>query len=194
MRRRLNRQAVIEAAIAYADEHGLDALTVSALARHLGMAPPSLYAHVPGGLRELRAAICVRGLLDIADRCRRAATGRAGADALRALAHAQRAYARDHPARYAATAFGVDHYQDDDVRRAADEAAAVAADILATCAPDGPARLHAARGIRSAVQGFCALEAAGVFALAVPADDSFAWLVDALVARIVPAAVPGRAG
>lgn len=193
MRKRLNRQAMIDAAVAYADERGLDALTLSALARHLGVATPSLYVHVPGGLGELHAALCVRGLVDIADRCRRAATGRAGADALRALAHAQRRYAHDHPALYAATSFAVDHYRDADVRHAADEAAAVAMDVLASSTLEGQARVHAARGIRSAVQGFCALETAGVLALDVSADDSFEWLVDALITKIVSAATPNHA-
>ncbi|MEU4225058.1 WHG domain-containing protein [Nonomuraea sp. NPDC026600] len=187
MRKRLTRQTTIDGAIAYADEHGIDALSISALARHLGVAAPSLYVHLPGGLRDLRIALSVKGHRDLADRCRRAATGRSGADALRALAHAQRAYAREHPALYAATTFAVDGYDDDEVRIAADEAAAVTTDILAVGSLTGADRVHAARGIGSAVQGFCALEAAGLFALRVPADESFAWLVDALVTKTMEA-------
>lgn len=187
MRKRLTRQTTIDGAIAYADEHGIDALSISALARHLGVAAPSLYVHLPGGLRDLRIALSVKGHRDLADRCRRAATGRSGADALRALAHAQRAYAREHPALYAATTFAVDGYDDDEVRLAADEEAAVATDILAVASLSGAARVHAARGIRSAVQGFCALEAAGLFALRVSVDESFAWLVDALVTKTMEA-------
>ena len=186
MRKRLTRQTTIDGAIAYADEHGIDALSISALARHLGVAAPSLYVHLPGGLRDLRIALSVKGHRDLADRCRRAATGRSGADALRALAHAQRAYAQEHPALYAATSFAVDGY-DDEVRVAADEAAAVTADVLAVGSLTGAARVHAARGIRSAVQGFCALESAGLFALRVSVDESFAWLVDALVTKTMEA-------
>ena len=70
--------------IVYADEHGIDALSISALARHLGVAAPSLYVHLPGGLRDLRIALSVKGHRDLAEHCRRAATGRSGADALRA--------------------------------------------------------------------------------------------------------------
>ncbi|MBB5818816.1 AcrR family transcriptional regulator [Streptosporangium becharense] len=193
MRKGLTRQATIDAAIAYADRHGLDALSISALARHLGVAAPSLYVHLPGGLRELRAALCARGHLDIAERCRRAATGRSGADALRALAHAQRDYARDHPALYAATGLAIDGHGGDEVRRAADEAAAVAADVLATGAFAESSRVHAARGIRSAVQGFCALEAAGMFALDVSVDESFSWLVEALVSGAMSPVEAGTA-
>jgi AcrR family transcriptional regulator len=180
MRKRLTRQTTIDGAIVYADHHGIDALSISALARDLGVAAPSLYVHLPGGLKELRSALSVQGHLGLADRCRRAATGRSGADALRALAHAQRDYAREHPALYAATAFAVDQ---DDVRRAADEAAAVTADVLAFGSLTTAAQAHVVRGIRSAVHGFCALESAGVFALRVSVEDSFAWLVDALVSK-----------
>ena len=63
---------------------------------------PSLYNHVDG--REaLVARIARAATRELADALRRAATGRAGADALAAVAHAQRAYARAHPGRYAAT-------------------------------------------------------------------------------------------
>ncbi|WP_219470518.1 TetR/AcrR family transcriptional regulator [Nonomuraea rhizosphaerae] len=206
MRKRLTRQTTIEGAIAYADEHGINALSISALARHLGVAAPSLYVHLPNGLKELRAALSVQGHLGLADRCRRAATGRSGADALRAIAHAEREYACAHPALYAATAFAVD---DQEVRRAAEEAAAVTAEVLALGPLTAAVRAHVARGIRSAVHGFCALESAGVLVLRAPADespraddslrtddspraddglrasveDSFAWLVDALVTK-----------
>lgn len=183
MRKGLTRQTTIDTAVEYADRNGLDALSFSALARHLGVSGPSLYAHLPGGIRELRAALCTRGSDEIAARQRRAATGRAGGDALRAMAYAQRDYARVHPALYAATSFAVHYYEDDQVRRSADEAAAVAADVLAAAGVPGVARVHAARAVRSAVQGFCALEAAGVFALDVSLDDSFEWLIDSLVAK-----------
>lgn len=183
MRKGLTRQTTIDAAVEYADQHGLDALSFSALARHLDVSGPSLYAHLPGGIRELRAALCARGLDEIAARQRHAATGRSGGDALRAMAYAQRDYARTHPALYAATSFAVDSYDDDQVRRSADAAAAVAADILAAGGITGAGQVHAARAVRSAVQGFCALEVAGVFALDVSSDDSFAWLIDSLVAK-----------
>ncbi|WP_067975000.1 TetR/AcrR family transcriptional regulator [Nocardiopsis trehalosi] len=192
MRKGLTRKSITDAAADFADEHGLNALTFSALARHLGVAAPSLYAHLPGGITELRAALCARGHDDIAARCRAAATGRSGGDALRALAIAQRAYAREHPGLYAATSFAVDGYDDPEVRRSADAAAAVAADILAATGITGPDRVHAARAVRSAVQGFCALEAAGVFLLDVPADESFAWLLDGLVAQALPSPRPAR--
>lgn len=47
-RRRLNRQRVLDGAIAFADEVGLDALSMRNLAERLGVAPMALYKHVAG--------------------------------------------------------------------------------------------------------------------------------------------------
>jgi AcrR family transcriptional regulator len=46
IRRRLNKDAVLRAALGLADEVGLDALTMRALAEHLGVVPMALYKHV----------------------------------------------------------------------------------------------------------------------------------------------------
>lgn len=45
-RRPLNRQRVLDAALAYVDEHGLAALTMRRLGAHLGVEGMSLYKHV----------------------------------------------------------------------------------------------------------------------------------------------------
>ena len=44
----LTRAAVLDTAHALLAEDGLDALTMRALARRLGVAPNALYSHVPG--------------------------------------------------------------------------------------------------------------------------------------------------
>ena len=41
--------------------------------------------------------------------------------------------------------------------------------------------IHAVRAMRSAVHGFVALESAGGFGIPVDVDDSFQWLVSALL-------------
>ena len=43
---KLNREVVINAALSFLDREGWDALTVNALAAHLGTKGPSLYNHV----------------------------------------------------------------------------------------------------------------------------------------------------
>ena len=180
-RRGLDRAQVVDAAVAIADADGLEAVTLSRVAAALGVKPPSLYNHVDGRGALVRA-IALRALGELTDVLRRAATGRAGADALAAVAHAQLAYAREHPGRYAATV-AAPAPGDAEHEAAADEAVAGLTDALAGLRLAGDDRIHAIRALRSAVHGFAAIEAAGGFALGVDRDASFRWLVGRLATR-----------
>ena len=174
-RRGLDREQVVDAAVTLADAEGLGAVTLARVANALGVKPPSLYNHVAGRDGLVRA-IALRGLAELTDELRRAATGRAGADALQAVAHAQLAYAREHPGRYAATV-AAPARGDAEHAAAADEAVAVLTAALAGLGHEGEHGVHAIRALRSAVHGFAAIEAAGGFALAVDRDASFEYLI-----------------
>ncbi|MFD4328306.1 WHG domain-containing protein [Nocardioides sp. NPDC058538] len=62
----LNRSAVIAAAADLADELGFDAVTISVLARHLGVRSPTLYSHISGAT-DLRTAVTAYVLDELAD-------------------------------------------------------------------------------------------------------------------------------
>src|SRR5262245_31033548 len=102
-RRGLDRAAVVAAAAALADEVGLEGLTLASLAERLDVRSPSLFNHVPGGLTGLRRELALHGLRELATRLSRAAVGRAGGEAVRAVAAAYRAFGRERPGLYAAT-------------------------------------------------------------------------------------------
>jgi len=174
-RRGLDRAQVVDAAVALADAEGLEAVTLARVAHALGVKPPSLYNHVDGRDALVRS-ITLRSLRELTDEIRRAATGRAGQDALRAVARAQLAYAREHPGRYAATV-AAPAGGDDEHTAAADEAVTVLTAALAGLEREGDDAVHAIRALRSAVHGFAAIEAAGGFALAVDRDASFEYLI-----------------
>ena len=97
----LDTEAVVTAAAELADERGLDEVSLTALAQRLGVRTPSLYAHV-GGLADLRSRLGARGARELAAAVTVAAAGRAGRDALHAVALTYRDYARGHPGTYAA--------------------------------------------------------------------------------------------
>jgi AcrR family transcriptional regulator len=177
-RRGLDRTQVVDAAAAIADADGLEAVTLARVAAALGVKPPSLYNHVDGRDALVRA-LALRALGELTDALRRAATGRAGADALRAVAQAQLAYARAHPGRYAATV-AAPAPGDAEHEAAAAEAVEVLTAALAGLELDGDDAIHAIRALRSAVHGFAAIEAAGGFGLALDRDASFAYLVGKL--------------
>ena len=173
----LDTDAVVRAASALADEHGLAALTLASLAARLGIRPPSLYAHVDG-LADLRRRLAARGAREVAETVRQAVAGRAGPDALRSLAGAYRVYAHSHPGTYEAMqrapeGEGVD----------ADAAQELIAVILAALAgyrlPEGE-QIHAVRAVRSALHGFVTLEAGGGFRLPVALDESYDRVVSML--------------
>ncbi len=165
----LDAAVVVRAAAELADAEGLERLTLAALAQRLGVRPPSLYAHV-GGLADLRVRLAIDACNGLRDALAEAALGRAGGDALRAVADAYREWALAHPGRYAT----IDHVTDDP--RAAAAAAAVAEVLFAVMRGYGLAgedAVHGTRAVRSAVHGFITLQQSGGFRM--DADPEQTW-------------------
>ena len=174
----LTPQRVVEEAGAVADAAGLDRLTLAAVAERFGVAIPSLYKHVRGldGLRRDLAVLAVRELTAALSR---AAVGRAGRDALHAMADAYRAYATAHPGRYAASVRAPDPGDSEHLAAAAD-ALDIFFAVLAGYGVRGDDAIDAIRGLRAAMHGFVTLEAGGGFGMPQTVDASYHRLVDAL--------------
>jgi len=189
----LNTDRVVAAAAELADEVGPDELTLAALAARLGVRQPSLYRHV-ASLDSLRQLIAKRGKAEAGDVLGRAAIGLARDDALAAMAHAWRAWARDHPGRYQ-IAERVRAPGDADHQAVSDRFVAVIAAVMAGYGLHGDDAIDAIRVFRSALHGFVALEANGGFGMPVSVDRSFDRLVHALVRAMSSwstASEPGR--
>lgn len=179
----LDVAAVVEAAARLADADGLESLTLARLASAVGVRAPSLYAHVDG-LGDLRARLGAQGARQLADALGRAAAGRAGSEALRAVADAYREYAQAHPGRYAA----MQRARELSTRQEAAEAAAAVVDVVLAVLRgyglEGADAINATRAIRAALHGFVLLESVGGFALELSVDDSFERLVAMLDAGL----------
>lgn len=171
----LTRAAVLEAAGALADEQGFDALTLAALAARLGVTTPTLY-HYFAGLPGLRRELTLLGLRDLEAALGRAVMGKAGADALRALADAYRAYVKAHPGRYAATVRAAPADAELDAAQTRVVEIALRALDAYRLSPDDA--IHAVRMLRSVVHGFATLELAGGFGLPQDVNESFRRLID----------------
>jgi AcrR family transcriptional regulator len=167
---------VVGAAAELADSEGLGAVTLARLAQKLGVRPPSLYAHVDG-LDDLRRRIGALGARELAAVLGSAAAGRAGSDALEAVAHAYRGYAHEHPGRYAAL---------QPVRGGSDGQAVVdvVVAVLRGYGLDGDGAIHAVRIIRAALHGFVSLEADGGLGIPLSVDASFERLLTVLHAGL----------
>jgi AcrR family transcriptional regulator len=172
----LDTSAVVDAAARLVDADGLDSLTLARVAASVGIRAPSLYAHVDG-LEDLRRRLGARGARELADELGRAAAGRAGSDALLAVAEAYRGYARAHPGRYAAAQRSSELSHNDEAVAASGAAVDVVLAVLRGYRIEGEDALHATRTIRAALHGFVLLEAVGGFALDLSVDESFARLV-----------------
>ncbi len=168
MRAGLDEQRVVAAAAELADTEGLEAVTVSAVARGFGVRPPSLYSHV-ASTADLRTGVALLALAEMADRAAVALAGRARRDALVALCDVYRDYAHAHPGRYAAAQLPLDTAtaRGSAGPRHAEMALAV---LRAYDVPE-PDRTHAVRLLGATVRGFVELELAGSFDHTGPTAD-----------------------
>jgi AcrR family transcriptional regulator len=181
-RRGLTRAAVIETAARMADDRGLEALTLGGVASALDVRTPSLYNHVDG-LAGLRRELALVGVQELGERLRDGAVGRAGADALAAVATAYRGYARERPGCYQALQQAPDP-EDGEMVDAARRTLQPLLAVLAGYGLEGEDAIHAARGLRSALHGFVELERVGGFGMDVDVDASFRFMLGALDAGL----------
>ncbi|MDQ1034190.1 AcrR family transcriptional regulator [Streptomyces sp. V3I8] len=174
----LTTERLVRAGAELADEVGFDQVTVSALARQFDVKVASLYSHLKNS-QDLKTRIALLALEELADRGAAALAGRAGKDALTALANVYRDYAAEHPGRYAAAQF-----------RLGPEAAAASAGgrhsrmtraVLRGYDLAEPDQTHAVRLLGSVFHGYVSLELAGGFSHSAP-DSQETWIrvLDAL--------------
>jgi AcrR family transcriptional regulator len=179
-RRQIDRDAILDAALLVADEHGLDAVTMQAVAQRLAVTPMALYRHMDSKqalLDGLVERLLTSFPLPPADG--------PWADRLIATAAAIRSTARQHPAVFPLLL----------TRPAMTPAARGVRDFvqaaLREAGLDGAAAARAERLMSTTVLGFAASEAAGRFRHHSQAviDQDFATLLGWL--RLVLAATPG---
>ncbi|SER71857.1 transcriptional regulator, TetR family [Lentzea xinjiangensis] len=168
MRPSLSAAVIVADAAALADEAGFDLVTLSAVARRLGVQAPSLYSHVRD-LEALRDGVTALALGELADRVGAAVAGRSGRDALEAYAAAYRTYARESPGRWQSLQrrAGEAVVRSDAARNMATQAGAV----LRGYPVPPEEHVHAVRLLGSTINGFLALERTGNFDHSTPAPD-----------------------
>lgn len=178
----LDTAAVVAAAAALSDAEGLGGLTLAGVAQLVGVRTPSLYNHV-AGLDDLQRRLALQAIAELTEAARASAVGRSGEDALRAFAHAYRAFGLAHPGRYAAAA-RAPVPGDTQWEAAAAALLDVLTAVLRSYDLTGDDAVHAVRALRSALHGFVVLETGGGFGLPLDRDASFARLLDLVVAGL----------
>lgn len=165
-----------------ADEVGFEQVTVSALARRFDVKVASLYSHLKNS-QDLKTRIALLALEELADRGAAALAGRAGKDALTALANVYRDYAREHPGRYAAAQLRLD--PEAAAASAGGRHAQMSRAILRGYDLTEPDQTHAVRMLGSVFHGYVSLEMGGGFSHSEP-DSQETWvrILDALDALL----------
>lgn len=178
----LTEARVVDEAERMADEVGLSRLTLAALAERLGVRQPSLYKHVDG-MDALRRSLAVRAKDELADVLARAAVGRERGDAITSISHAYRAWALEHPGRYAA-AQRAPKPGDAEDQEAGLAVVQIVADVLAGYQLRDDDAIDAIRALRSTLHGFVTLESGGGFGLPLDVDRSFERLIRGLITAL----------
>ena len=180
--RALNRALVVQAAAALIDTMGLEQITMADLAERLEIRTPSLYNHVQG-MEGLRRELALLGMREIGKRMGEAVMGKAGDDAIFALAHAYRAFVKEHPGLYTAT-LRAPASDDIELQKAAQEVIDIILKVLWVYHPQAENGIHAIRMLRSTIHGFTTLEIAGGFEMPIELDETFRRLIAMFLASI----------
>jgi len=177
-RRRLNRDLVIEQAVALANAGG-DVRTVSltALAQALEIRPPSLYNHV-ASLEDLQQGMALFGLRQLIADLRQASLGLVGREAVAAIAAAYRHFAQRHPGLYPLTIRAPER-DESELAVLAQELLQMLLLVMASMGLQGDDAIHAIRGLRAILHGFTSLEAADGYKMSLDREESFHRLVHA---------------
>jgi hypothetical protein len=112
-----------------------------------------------------------------------ACIGRARADAVRSLAAAYRAWARENPMQYPMT-IRAPEPDDAEDQRASAGALQVIYPVLAGFHLVGDDAIDATRFLRAAIHGFVSLETAGAFKLAADLERSYDRTIDSVVTAL----------
>jgi AcrR family transcriptional regulator len=178
----LDKTAVVDAAAELINTEGVEALSLSRLAKHLGVQTPSLYNHIDG-MPGLQRELALRNVRALGERLGDAAVGKSGPQALKAVAQAYREYIKESPGVYMASlrASGAQETVDAELQSAEERVVRVVMAVVASFGLQSEDGLHAVRGLRSLVHGFATLEIAGGFGLPLSCDESFSRLLEVFI-------------
>lgn len=168
----LTSSDVVQAAAMIADERGIEALNLAAVAETLGVRAPSLYHHV-GGVDGLRRALAIYASEHLRETIATAAHDRRGKKALLSVARAYRTFARRHPGWLATMLPTPRPADDEELYRALSAPVTEMTRILTDIGVDGDDAIHVIRALRSYLHGFVDLEARGGFGMPQQVDASF---------------------
>lgn len=183
----ITRDDVVTAAAEIADRDGIEAATLSAVARSLGIKTPSLYNHVEGA-EGLRRQLAIRGSRILLEEFQSVVERSSGTQALREIALVDRQFALEHPGLYEAFLPAPSPEEDPELYEEMAAPVFVVASVLLDMGIPADEAIHLVRALRALLHGFLDLEAKAGFGMPVEIDASFEASVDLIIRGVESAA------
>jgi AcrR family transcriptional regulator len=171
---------IVQAARELLEKHGVDALTMQAVAERVGVRGPSLYKHFldrEALLREVEKTV----VADLGNLLTLASTSRNDRDALWEIASAYRRFASECPGAYSLL-FAL-HSDDEAIKAARRQALAPALKRLVGWLGDPDLAFVRARVLYAFLHGFASIEAKSAFKLGGNIDDAFRAGIDLVLSK-----------
>ena len=178
----LDYASIVQKAALLADQKGLEALTMADLAAALNVRTPTLY-HYFKGVAGMRRALSLYGIRESSARLGRAVMGKAGDEAVLAMAHAMYRFAQEHPGVYEATQRAPDP-ADEEWRTAGKEFVELIILALSGFNLSNEEARHVVRMLRIIVHGTVSLEHIGGFGDPIEIEETFQRLLNSLLAYL----------
>lgn len=179
---RVTADDVVATAARIADEQGLTAVSLTRVARDLGVRQPALYRHVDS-IEALWRSVALRAQRALLAQITRAAVGQTRDDAVAAIAVAWRDYVHEHPGTYS-TIGRVAIEEGSSLARSSEEIVFTLTLALRGYALSHRTASNIADCIRSALHGFCLLEKDGGYPRPYDINENFGRLIMMLIAGI----------
>ena len=178
-RKGLNTDRIVEVAAELIAERGFDQFSLRELADRLGVKTASLYNHI-SSLSELTSNIGQLAFERMAGQLYSGTEDTLPFDTLYHIAIGYRKFAKQNPELYK-TIVKIPSTGSYDLIEKGQSLVHSLYPVLEACGLSEDDIIHFSRTIRSAMHGFVTLEEAGFFGTAVDADESYSYMVKALI-------------
>lgn len=176
----LNRQDVIEAAIALIEREGADSLGVNRVARELGIKPPAIYKHLKGNAELKKSVALAIYRRFFAEFNQKTAGIKEPCAFLKAGGFASRDFARSHPGLYRVMIQFQLHPDDPESASIIRESQSFFQVFWGSEDLSEAKLIDIMRMANATIAGFIALEQSGLLTLPRSTEDSFDVVLDAL--------------
>ena len=175
-RKGLTKESIIACAMDILKKNGIEGVTLAAIAKELGIQPPSLYNHI-SGLTEIKDMIAFEGLNQLLAALESAVKNRDGDEAILSFSYAYMKFVEINPYLYEVTI--IPPSTNEEAKTVSNKIVAIGYSLFKEYLLDEQEVIHALRGLRSILHGFSTIKENEGFGLPVDLYESFDYSIHA---------------